>query len=73
MTAQQKKKIFKTVAFVCSVTSSMMEIFENMPDGLQDEMVQMLYDKSIRDFANIWKCMASFPDDDSYDFDSILS
>lgn len=73
MTVQQKKKIFKTVAFVCNVTSSMMEVFENMPDGLQDEMVQMLYDKSIRDFANLWECMASFPDDDNYDFDSILS
>ncbi len=74
MTIEEKKKIFKTVGFVCAITQQMMDIFENMPDGLRDEMVEKFYDYSIRDFANIWKDAASFPEDDHiYDFSSILS
>ena len=73
MTIEEKKKIFKTVGFVCGITQSMMDIFENMPEGLRDETVEKFYDYSIRDFANIWKGAASFPDDDIYDFGSILS
>lgn len=74
MTTEEKKKILKTVEFVCGVTAAMMKIFGDMPEGIRDDAVKRFYDMTIRDFANIWKGAAGLPEDgDEYDFGSILS